>query len=187
MDKRSSVDNEVKNNEVKNKKGDRFDPLGLFQKKNKGSDLSSGQRGWEPMVNALKGINDEQQQEWVKIHVEKGKIEFFDKEGKHETLDKHENPARFLQFEYKLREHLVKEALSNSNELSGKEITEVEKKEGVYKIKCKEMTVGGSETVKEYEIKKKDDRYHLSSSDLLQSVDVQDSVQSWEKTIRDLK
>ena len=176
METRFKGDSNEKNNTER--KG--FDPRGRSRKKNEGSDLSSGQRGWEPMVNALKdlkdlkGISDEQQQEWVKIHVEKGKIEFFDKEGKHETLNKQKNPAEFLQFEYNLRKHLVKEDLSGVLD----NITEVEKREGVYEIKC------GNQ---KYEIRKQEDgRYSLFNKQ--KAVIPQDiGVNDWEKTIRDLK
>ena len=164
-------------------------PFNFFRKENKELKISSEDRRGKHILEVVKKLEilKDGDPEYKNIRIKEGKIELLnDKEKADKTLDKQENPARFLQFEYKLREHLVKEALSNSNELSGKEITEVEKKEGVYKIECTEEAAEGNKTIK-YEIKKKDGRYHLFDNNDNPLGDVQDRVYDWEKTIRDLK
>ena len=151
-------------------------PFNFFRKENKELKISSEDRRGKHILEVVKKLEilKDGDPEYKNIRIKEGKIELLnDKEKADKTLDKQENPAQFLQFEYKLREHLVKEALSDK--FSEKEITGVEKINGVYKIECTEEAAEGNKTIK-YEIKKKDGRYHLFDNNDNPLGDVQDRV-----------
>ena len=173
----------------------------ILRGENKELEISSKDRRGEHILKVVKKLEilKDSDPKPENIRIEEGKIELLndndnDKGKAYKTLNKQDNPVQFMEFEYKLREHLVEDKLRESlvrkdlsDKLSGK-ITEVEKREGVYTIKCKETTAEGGETVKEYKIKEKDGRYHLFEDNNDNSLgDVQDRVQSWENTIRSLK